>query len=60
MLQLVFPDRIEVLDSAWQSARQSVSFNNVQKLTHLLHRLATDYFERISSGPDSEARKVFG
>lgn len=60
VLEEIFPDRIKVLDSAWVSSRDSASFGNPQKLAHLLHRLATDYYDKISIGPDSEARKVFG
>ena len=60
VLESTFPDRIEIIESAWKSARESDKFRNVQKLADLLLRLSTDYYEKISSGPDSEARKVFG
>jgi len=60
LLDNLFPDRIEVLDSGWRSARESETFKHTQKLADLLLRLATDYYDKISNGPDSEARKVFG
>lgn len=54
-----YPSRIVVLDSAWKSSRKSESFKHSQRLASLLEKLATEYFEKISSGPDSEAKKVF-
>lgn len=54
-----YPSRIVVLDSAWKSSRKSESFKHSQRLASLFEKLATEYFEKISSGPDSEARKVF-
>ena len=60
ILESTFPDRIEILESAWKSARESDKFKHVQKLADLLLRLSTDYYKKISSGPDSEARRVFG
>lgn len=60
VLESVFPDRIEILESAWKSARESEKFRHTNKLADLLLRLATNYYEKISTGPESEARKVFG
>lgn len=54
-----YGDRIVVLDTAWKSCQESESFKHSQKLADLLGKLATAYFDMISSGPDSEARKVF-
>lgn len=60
LLELTFPDRIIVLESASKSARESASFSKTQKLSDLLFRLATEYYDKIISGPDSQARQVFG
>lgn len=60
LLELTFPARVKILESAWKSARESESFKLTQKLADLLLRLSTDYYDKISTGPDSEARRVFG
>lgn len=54
-----FRERLEVLDSAWQSAENSSGFRQGQKLADLLYRLCTDYYELISTGPESQAKNAF-
>lgn len=58
-IQLAFPHRCEILDSAWQSARAMNSFQNGRRLLSLVRRLATDYVDAVESGGDNQARMVF-
>jgi dsDNA-binding SOS-regulon protein len=63
VLQIVavtFPHRITVLDSSFESARQSESFLYVEQAFDLLWRLATSYWDEIQTKGDVEARKQFG
>lgn len=57
----LFPDRIEILPTAWKSARESQAFKESHRVFELLVLLATDYWEGMRNGKgDTEAGKVFG
>jgi hypothetical protein len=57
----LFPNRIEVLDSAWKSAEKSSPLKEKRKAFELLWKLATDYWVSLASGKgDTEARMIFG
>lgn len=61
IVKKLFPDRVEILPSAWNSARKSKSFKHKDKAFELLWRLANEYWIALSSGKsDAEARAVFG
>ena len=59
-LCIVFPDRVTVLETAFDSAKESSTFLHVEKAFDLLWRLATEYWEQLQSNGDTEARKLFG
>lgn len=57
----LFPNRIEVLESAWKSADESKMFKENKKVFDLLWKLATEYWLALVNGKsDAEARSVFG
>jgi hypothetical protein len=61
ILEFLFPERVVILPSAWQSARKSGRFRYGIKLYGLLHLLLTEYWSSLCAGtPDGDARKVFG
>ena len=61
ILQTTFPERIVVLNSAFDSAYESRVFREKKKLFNLLWKLSTDYYQALCEGkPDSESRKMFG
>lgn len=60
VIALIFPDRLLMLDSAFESAEESASFQHADQAFDLLWRLATKYWAEIQTGGDSEARKIFG
>ncbi len=61
VLSSLYSDRIVVLDSAWKSARDAVSFVHRPKAFALLHSLVTTYWEALAAGQgDGEARRVLG
>lgn len=61
LYQAMAPDRIEVMDCAFESARDASDFHLPYRLSELLHKLLFEYLDMIKSGnPDSEARKIFG
>jgi len=57
---ITFPDRLTVLESAFNSAKESESFVHVQKAFDLIWCLGTEYWQIIRTKGDVEARKVFG
>jgi hypothetical protein len=59
-LSVIFPDRVTVLDSAFESAKESSSFQFGEKAFELLWCLATEYWEQVQRNGDTEARKLFG
>lgn len=57
----LFPNRIEVLESAWKSADASEMFKEKKKVFDLLWKLVTEYWSALVNGKsDSDARNVFG
>lgn len=60
LIEAVYGDRCEVLDSAKQSSKESNRFSHNRQLLDLLIRLVTNYRETLMNKGDSEARKVFG
>ncbi|MDO5532092.1 hypothetical protein [Sutterella sp.] len=53
IVRSLLPDRIEIADSAWRSAKElDADFQNHRILLNLLSRLAIDYLDRIRSGQD--------
>lgn len=61
VIKRLFPTRIEVLDSAFESADESKSFRNRKLLFSLLLELVTGYWCALASGrSDAEARLGFG
>ena len=61
-LDFLFPDRLRILSSAFASSEESGGFQKTKKLWELLERLATDYFDRLSTDGNGDlvAREVFG
>lgn len=61
VLASVFPERIVVLQSAIESARDSAVFKHKKKAFDLLWSLATVYHQALSNGEsDNTARQCFG
>jgi hypothetical protein len=61
VITILFPGRIEVLDSAWKSASDSEIFKQKKRGFELLLKLATEYWTELASGRgDAEARSTFG
>ena len=57
----VFPDRIRILNSAYESARDSYAFKHRKKAFSLLWSLCTDYWTALFAGEgDVTARRCFG
>ena len=57
----VFPDRVEILGTAYDSARDSSGFRHRKKAFNLLWSLCTDYWSSLSEGQgDVTARSCFG
>lgn len=60
-LQAVSDDRVEVLESAWKSAREAANFVYPEKMLELLDLLVNPYYESLAAGnPDSVAKDVLG
>lgn len=60
LIEAVYGERCEVLDSAKRSAKESNQFAQGRQLLDLLIRLVTQYRAVLLEKGDSEARKVFG
>jgi len=61
VIRTLFPERIVVLDSALESARESEAFRFGRKGFDLLWKLASGYWPAVANGGgDAEGRKVFG
>lgn len=57
----LYPDRLIVLDSAYESAKKSWEYRNGDKLGKNLFILMNDYYNECMSGvPDSKTRLLFG
>lgn len=54
-----YPDRIVVLDSAYESARKHGDFDSGRRLLGMLNKLATHFVEKIREGGDDRARQCF-
>jgi hypothetical protein len=58
---VLYPDRLEVLDSAYSSAKGSSEFKNLERLGNFILILVTDYLRDLLNGvPDAQARLLFG
>ena len=53
------PDRVTILDSAWESARESASFLMGRRLLSLLMRLVTEAVDQRMQGGDRRLASVF-
>lgn len=61
LVEVLFPDRLVVLEPAKRAARQSDSFRYPERALDLLWTLATSYWATLVGGEgDTEARRVFG
>ncbi len=61
VISWLFPDRVVVLDSAWNSAKRSEKFIHKKRLFDLLWKLVTSYWCALADGePDQLAGRVFG
>lgn len=61
LVGVLFPERIIITQSAFDSAQESNEFKYGEKALDLMMKLATSYWTDLSSGkPDSDARKIFG
>jgi hypothetical protein len=60
VFQAIAPDRVEVLPSAFESAKKADNFELGSSLSKLMEKLVYGYLDSITAGnPDSVARKVF-
>ncbi|MGP0171104.1 hypothetical protein ACSVIJ_04400 [Pseudomonas sp. NCHU5208] len=48
--QLIAPDRVEILDSAWKTAKDSANFKEPDRLFEMLGRLVFEYLDGVRSG----------
>ena len=61
IISKLFPNRLEILLSAWNSAKDAKSFKHRRELLELLWTLATEYWGGLNNGrSDAEVRSVFG
>lgn len=63
MIQVMFPERITVLPSAFSSAKESDAgmFRHPEKAFSFLSKLATDYWEILANGgSEQQAKGAFG
>lgn len=61
LISALFPDRIVVLESAYDSAQESCMFRHSKKAFELLWNLANGYWEALENGKgDMHAKTVFG
>lgn len=56
----MYPEKVEVLPSAYSSAAQQSSFNLGGKMFQMLAKLVEEYLPAYLSGGDNAARGVFG
>jgi hypothetical protein len=59
VLQMAYPDRVEVLKSAIESAKTSKSFRDMDKAWKFMKLLIEQYWLEVQKGGDTNARKVF-
>ncbi|MEG0867336.1 MAG: hypothetical protein RSG77_09810 [Hafnia sp.] len=61
VFSILYSDRLVILDSAYESAKESSEFKNLERLGRSINILATDYLNDLMNGiPDSQARLLFG
>jgi hypothetical protein len=61
LISNLFPNRLEILPSAWNSAKDAKSFKHRKELLELLWILGTEYWGGLNNGrSDAEVRSVFG
>lgn len=61
LIEVLFPDRVVILDAAWSSADESSKFKYRARAFELLWNLVTRYWDALVSGNgDVEARNIFG
>ncbi|MBR9753652.1 MAG: hypothetical protein GYB56_02710 [Gammaproteobacteria bacterium] len=60
LIKVLAPSSISVLDSAFQSSRQSVEFRYGARLLGMLFRLSDEFIPALNDGGDSKAKDVFG
>lgn len=60
IIERLYGDKCIILPSAKKSAENSHRFVYGRQLLDMLRRLVTEYRDKLISGGDSEARKVFG
>ena len=58
-LQGFYGDRVDILDSAWKSAREARAFTRPDKAFELMRTLATQYWELVQQGGDAAAKGAF-
>ncbi len=56
----MFPDRVVVLDTAIQSANESLAFKYTEKAFELLWKLINDYWTELNKGGGDRAKEIFG
>lgn len=60
-IQLLYTDRVQVLETARKAARDSASFKYAPQARDLIHKLVTNYWEMLrAGGGDAKAREIFG
>lgn len=59
LLSKLYPRRLLVLPSAYESSRKVSAFSQSRRLLHMLNRLVTEYLPKFMSGGDTEARSTF-
>lgn len=60
LVKILAPSSISILDSAFQSSKQSAEFRYGARLLSMLFRLSDDFIPALSNGGDSKAKDVFG
>jgi hypothetical protein len=54
-----YPERVVVLDSAYESARKHGDFDSGRRLLAMLNKLATSFVDKMLEGGDDRARRCF-
>jgi len=62
ILDRFFADRVEILPSAFRSAKESRGFKYPERAFELLRKLCSEYYDAINEGGkgDTQARQIFG
>jgi len=60
ILEIIIPNNIVILKSAYTSAKRSSGFKHSQKLLFLLYKLSTEYLSTFLDKGDNEAKSVLG